>query len=297
MITRGIHITAGLFIGLLIMAGCESTIDFQIDSPPRLTIVSNLSPDSLQRVYVHASLSPSDSSQFYTPDNLVVNVTEQESDSTVRLEPASEGGEDFFRIPAHYLKAGFNYSITAFAPGFPPVQAKTYIPNPSSVSDLLIRDVLIRPSEVQENKKNIHYTLQFHINHFGNNRYYHLVFYNQYVANPNFLFIKDPNPSDDHNFIHHYDRGVLIDKEDLDSNLPLSFEFDDFILDNNNLVRVYVELRSITEEYYKYHSTLTRQLQLIKDPFAEPVTIFNNIEGGYGNFSGFTHSITSFDLP
>ncbi len=297
MITKGIHITASLFLGLMMMSGCESTIDFQVDSPPRLTIISNFSPDKGQRVYVHASLSPSDSSQFYTPDNLVVDVTENESDITVRLDPVSEGNEDFFKIPADFLKAGFSYSITAFAPGFPPVQATTSIPNPSSVSDLLIRDVVITPSEVQENKKNIHYTLQFNIEHFGLNRYYHLVFYNQYIASPHILFIKDPKPSDAHNFIYHYDFGVLIDKEDLDQNQPLSFDFDDFILDNNKLIKVTVELRSITAEYYKYHSTLTRQLQLIKDPFAEPVTIFNNIEGGYGNFSGFTHSITSFDLP
>ena len=61
--------------------------------------------------------------------------------------------------------------------------------------------------------------------------------------------------------------------------------------------KVYVELRTITQEYYKYHSSLARQLIVRQDPFAEPVTIYNNIEGGYGNFSGFSPDVSSSDLP
>ncbi len=279
------------------LASCESPLEYDVNAPPKLTIISSLSPDANQKVYVYASLSPTDSTQFYTPDNLVVDLTERESDITIRLEPATESGDHFFSVPSNFVKAGLSYSITAFAPGFPLVQSSTEIPNPSSVSDLVIKDVVIKPSDLHEFKKNIHYTLQFNINHFESNRYYHLVFYNQYSSNENFLFIKDPNPSDDQKFIHHYDYGVLVDKDDLNPNDPLTFEFDDYVINDNDLIRVYVELRTITEEYYKYHSTLARQLIARQDQWSEPVTIFNNIDGGFGNFSGFAHSITSFDLP
>jgi hypothetical protein len=107
----------------------------------------------------------------------------------------------------------------------------------------------------------------------------------------------DPELSDSQPFIHHFEYGVLIDRGDLVEGQPLTFNFVDWVVNDHNLTKVYVELRTISEEYYRYQSTLARQLIVRQDPFAEPVTIFNNIEGGYGNFSGFTQEITSFDFP
>ncbi len=287
------------FAALLITVGCESTLDFQFDAPPKLTIVSHLTPGSWegQRVHVYASQSPLDSSNFYIPDNLVVDVSESQSGQTVRLDTTFSDGKIFFEFPSGFLKAGNNYTITAFAPGFDPVQATTSIPRPSQITDLIIKDIRIEQSQAHQFKRNIHYKLEFNIDHFESNRYYHLVFYNEYEGSEGVLVLIDPELSDDQNLLPHYDYGVLIDRLDLEEGKPLQFEFRDWAVDDQDLIRVYVELRSITADYYKYHSTLARQLIVRQDPFAEPVTIFNNIEGGYGNFSGFTQIITSSDLP
>lgn len=292
-----LHTALYILMAAIAFMACETTVDLAIDSPPRLTIISNVSPVDGQRVYVYASQDPADTSNFYVPDNLNVDVEEIESNTTVHLNPIYENNGQYFRIPASFVKAGNSYKITAFAPGFPPVQSQTSIPNPSTLTDLLVHNVQIKPSEVHEFKKIIHYTVEFNIHHTGANRYYHVVFYNQYKNNPNVLVINDPLPDDGQIFQHHYDYGILLDKNDLQPGQPLSFDFEDWVLNDDDLERVYVELRSITAEYYKYHSTLTRQLIVRQDPFAEPVTIFNNIDGGYGNFSGFARSITSSDLP
>jgi hypothetical protein len=281
---------------LLAFTACETVVEFDLDRVPQLTIISQLTPDAEQKVYVYATQSPSDSTTFYTPENLVVDVTEVESDSTIRLEASQENNKVFYTIPSGFLKEGHKYSIMAFAPGFEIVEAETWIPKPSTISNLVIKDVVIEQSDVHDYKKIIHYKLAFDIEHFESNRYYHLIFYNAYEGIDQ-LFLLEPESSDKIPFIRHYEYGVLIDKNDLELGAPLEFEFKDWVVNNNNLVRVYVELRTITEGYYKYHSSLTRQLIIRQDPFAEPVTIFNNIEGGYGNFSGFSPNITSSDLP
>ncbi len=292
---KGLYFILGT---LLALAACETSLDFELHVVPKLTIISHLSPDSGtdQRVYVYASQTPTDSSRFYTPDDLVVDVTEVESDITIRLDTTFANGKMYFRVPVGFLKAGFKYSITAFAPGFDIVQATTVIPKPSTITNLSIRDVLIEQSEAHEYKKIIHYKVVFNIDHFETNRYYHLIFYNQYKGLNNFYLV-EPEPSDSQPFIYHYDHGVLVDREDLNEGQPLTFEFKDWVVTNNELIRVYVELRTITQEYYKYHSSLARQLTVRQDPFAEPVSIFNNIEGGYGNFSGFSPNISSSGLP
>ena len=284
------------FAALLTFTACETVVEFDLDSAPQLTIISQLTPDEEQRVYVYATQSPSDSSTFYTPENLVVGVTEVESDSTISLEVGQDNNKTFYRIPEGFLKAGHEYTIMAFAPGFEIVQARTKIPKPSTISNLTIKNVIIEQSDVHVNKKIIHYRLSFDIDHFESNRYYHLIFYNAYEGKNNF-FLLEPESSDEIPFIRHYEYGVLIDEHDLEPGAPLTFDFQDYVVNDNKLLRVYVELRTITEGYYKYHSSLTRQLIIRQDPFAEPVTIFNNIEGGYGNFSGFSPNITSSDLP
>ncbi len=287
---------------LLLSAGCETTIDFQSKSEPKLTIISQITPitpsagDEAQRVYVYASQSASDSSLFYTPDHLTVFVTEVESGITIQLILVTEGGKTFYKIPDGFLKAGFNYTISAQAIGFDDVQATTAIPSPSTITDLSIKTISIEQSELNEFKKNVRYTLQFKINHTEPNRYYHLVFYNAYDGLAG-RYLVDPELSDNQLFIHHYDYGVLIDRNDLKDDQLLTFNFIGWALDGHDLTKVQIELRSITEEYYKYHSSLARQLIVRQDPFAEPVTIFNNIRGGYGNFSGFASSTASSDLP
>jgi hypothetical protein len=284
---------------VLLMSACETTLDIPVNNNPKLTIISHLSTSGgweKPKVYVYASQSPSDSSSFVIPANLDVEVTELETDYSIRLEQNNEGGESYFGFPDQFLKEGFRYTISAYAPGFESVRATTSIPKPSTISNLNISDVMIEPSTKNEFKNIVRYTLAFGIDHFESNQYYHLVFYNEYEGLNN-AFLVDPELSDDQPFLHHYDFGILIDKEDLVEGEPLTFHFVDWVVGDNDLKRVYVELRSITQEYYKYHSTLARQLIIRQDPFAEPVAIFNNIEGGYGNFSGYSPDISSSDLP
>ena len=45
-------------------------------------------------------------------------------------------------------------------------------------------------------------------------------------------------------------------------------------------------MRSVTEDYFKYYSTLNLQNQVSGDPLATPVQVFSNIEGGRGIFIG-----------
>lgn len=296
-----LYSAAVLAIGLLVVSsGCETALDLPNNTRPKLTIISHLSPASIgwqdPRVYVFVSQSPSDSSSFETPQNVEVEVTELESDHSITLTQSFEGGESYFGFPNNFLKEGFSYTISAYSPGFESVRATTKIPTPSTISNLNISGVTIKPSTKNEFKDIVRYSLSFDINHIGSNQYYHLVFYNQYAGLPD-LYLVNPELTDDQPYLAHYDFGILIDKADLVNGEPLHFNFVDWVLENNELRRVFVELRSITKEYYKYHSTLARQLIVRQDPFAEPVSIYNNIEGGYGNFSGFSPDVSFSYLP
>ncbi len=60
-------------------------------------------------------------------------------------------------------------------------------------------------------------------------------------------------------------------------------------------VRLYVEWLTLSEEFYRYHLSVARQGSNL--PLSEPDALFNNVINGYGNFSGYSTSTQTIDLP
>lgn len=295
--TTSIIFTLPLWLSLILL-GCEASIDFPTHVEPKLSIIGQVAPVGWweeQRIYVYTSTALSDSSDFLPPANLEVFLTAN-SDTTIQLSSESSDGKDYFVFPEGFIKSGNRYTIRASAPGLETVKASTIIPSPSTVTDLSIKTISIEPSELNDFKKNVRYTLQFKITHLPGNRYYHLVFYNEFIGLANAVLV-DPKLSDNQPFIHHYAYGVLMDRNNLKDDQLLAFNFVDIVVEDHDLKKINVELRSVSAEYYKYHTSLARQLNSRDDIFGEPVTLFNNIQGGYGNFSGFARSLASSELP
>lgn len=59
--------------------------------------------------------------------------------------------------------------------------------------------------------------------------------------------------------------------------------------------RIFVEWRTLSEEFYRYHLSLSRQGGTL--PFSDPDAVYNNIEEGYGNFSGYAVSMDTVQIP
>ena len=292
--------TIGLLASILLLPGCESTFDYAFPDSTKLTIVAHPFPKGTwnrnPEVFIYSSLSPLDTNNFYTPSSIDVEITEIESEVSLKLDSIVEGDLVHWEIPRQFLKEGFNYSIKAFAPGFEPVSAKTRIPTPSKLTNLLVKDIKIEPSTKIEFKDIVHYKLEFSLEEFEQRPYYHLIFYNKYVGD-SLLYYIEPELNANVKFSYNYDVGILIDGAHIEDGIPLIFNFVDWTVGEEVLERVYVELRTVTEDYFKYNSTLSQQVLALIDPFHVPITIYNNIEGGFGNFGGYSPNIGSFEVP
>jgi hypothetical protein len=56
---------------------------------------------------------------------------------------------------------------------------------------------------------------------------------------------------------------------------------------------MFAELRTVSEEYYLYYNSLSRQRTGNNGPFADPVMIYGNVENGQGIFAGYNASVDS----
>lgn len=59
--------------------------------------------------------------------------------------------------------------------------------------------------------------------------------------------------------------------------------------------RIYLEWRTLSEDFYKYHLSLDRQGSNL--PLSDPDALYNNVLGGYGNFSGYSVKVDTLELP
>ena len=58
-----------------------------------------------------------------------------------------------------------------------------------------------------------------------------------------------------------------------------------------------IRLQSISESYYKYLKTRQKHYETKEDPFAVPVIVYTNVEGGTGFLGGYSsdqYTITTF---
>jgi hypothetical protein len=60
-------------------------------------------------------------------------------------------------------------------------------------------------------------------------------------------------------------------------------------------LRIFVEWRTLSEEFYRYHLSIARQGSTV--PLSDPDALYNNINGGYGNFSGYSTFTYTVELP
>jgi hypothetical protein len=58
---------------------------------------------------------------------------------------------------------------------------------------------------------------------------------------------------------------------------------------------LYVEWRTLSEEFYRYHLSVARQGNNL--PLNDPDALYNNVTGGYGNFSGYSFVTDTISLP
>lgn len=59
--------------------------------------------------------------------------------------------------------------------------------------------------------------------------------------------------------------------------------------------RLFIEWRTLSDDFYRYHLSLARQGY--NSPLTDPDALFNNIKGGYGNFSGYSLSRDTLGIP
>ncbi len=302
------------FFVLLAASGCQQPPSFSLETPDaKLVVVSNFTRDKAVQVFVSKSQSILEEEQ----QEYVLDATVEIYENDVYLETLELSGNTHnFNTPPYYTtnnlipKVNTTYTIQVEASCCAPVTAKSRIPNSISFSSASVSDFMLEEGKDAEEFE-VTYLVRLSFEDPSEEKnFYHISLFQQIhrysliegdtVITSSYLksLVFDPGYNANGR-IAHINGGLLVEDNQMNNGKEIYFELPlNISLKKNEelLGKLFLELRAVTEEYYRYFSALSRQLQSSDSPFTEPVIIYDNIDGGLGVFAGYNSTLDSLHL-
>jgi len=297
-----------------ITSSCDKKTELEFPKEEqKITVLCNFSPDQPFSIELSTSKSIApNSSNILEIENAIVEICKGD-DQVEKIPETSElDGKVRFLSMQSSPKTDEIYTLKINADGLPPIIAKSSIPQPIKIEHTALGEIF----EENLGPENIGYHARIALNFFdpvGEKNYYQINFY-QELANANnvqdssvqlapIFYFEDIDESiaGDRNVL---DGGVLIKDFTFDgTSKELVFE-PYFVYNKLNFTprNIVVELRTVSEEYFQYYTSIYRQVNQVSNagvdsfnenvPFSDPNIISSNIKNGYGIFAGYSKSTT-----
>ncbi|HKK78509.1 MAG TPA: DUF4249 domain-containing protein [Phaeodactylibacter sp.] len=302
-----------VLLGLAATA-CEKPVDFDaVEMQQELVVISNFTSNRALHVVVTKTRSVFETGEEYPyVPNAKVDLYLDDGTFMESLEFNQRKNEQGFPF---YTTTGFSpqpnevYLLKVSAPGYASVTARSQIPTPIELSGVAMRNF---SSQLLGSSGELELTYELQVdfddpdqekNYYHINLVQELQQYNVVEGDTNLIgviqepLLFDPRQNTKER-VAHLGGGVLIQDDAFDGtsfnyNLPVRFAYDP---QEYRLGQLIVELRVVSEEYYFYFVSLSRQHAAKGQPLSEPVFVFNNVEGGKGVFAGYSGSRDSLLL-
>ena len=296
-----------LFLGFIVLSAstCEEEVDLSITSaPPKLVIHSTFSPDQSFEILLSKTQGLFEETAYQDIQDATVEIY-QGNQFVEQLRLISSLSPSYY-VGNSFPEASKNYSIKISAPSLPSIEAQNTIPKKVDISSVNVTGVRIKNLQIIDPEgKDREYTFTVKTtikDPVDIENYYHLNFYIEpieYIITmeedtfinvlPLFGPLALDDPLDNSPAVPFLLEGALIKDQTFNGQeQSFSFQFLRQIDSSDRLIgNVIVELRSVSKEYYLYHSSLHRHVIAQANPLSEPVIVFNNIQNGYGTFSGY----------
>ncbi|MFK7772946.1 MAG: DUF4249 domain-containing protein [Saprospiraceae bacterium] len=307
--TLHIFILLNLF---LLVTTCEKEVQLNIEEvDSKLAILCDFSPDE---PFV-LELSKSKSINSTKLGNNIINnadiqicVNNEVIETILPLNTSSDANSKYQSIVA-LPKIKQVYTLKVEVDGLEPITATSSIPEAIEISHSSIGEI---NSFLTDDNETINYDVRVAVqleDPADETNYYQVSFYQE-------ILTSKPTAQQNEILIVQNDGYSLIDN-DLTNNFNLidggvlfkDFTFNgttkEFVFEpsfyykpedlNTNTtstpINIIIELRSVSEEYYKYYTSVYRQSSQDKNtPFSNPTVIYSNIKNGYGVFAGYSKS-------
>jgi hypothetical protein len=281
------------FIVLLATFGCELLVDIDVPLDHQsITLNSYFSPDSLWSARLKLNRHILSNDPFAAVEDAVIVVYENGNP----IDTLGHHGMGQYRSDTGRPVAGRHYEIKAFTEQFPTVKSSSYIPLPA-------QNLHVDIHELHRDANNVPYTdIDISFTDDGNEKNYYKISFiiqNQiFDAQGNLVTRSNPFPfklaseSEDDSGIG-YDEIILSDVLFNGQEHKMKLETYGQVTGQ----KIIISVSSLSQDYYDYKQTGNLQQETTGDPFAQPVNVYNNIQGGFGIFAGYSTANFIDEVP
>lgn len=296
---------------LFIAATCERTAEINLpEIKPRLVVISNFTSNMDVQVEVTSSRgTTSAQKKEYIYDAIVEIYEANEFIEQFELVQEPVTTSPYYTSTDFVPEVGVVYNIKVEAPGFDPVMARSSIPEPIEISAFQVDNL---EEQAGTNEGEIDYSFRVLLTFLDpeeETNYYHLRFRQQVheieilegietIKESKLEDIEFSSINDNNNTLSFFGGGILLEDSSFNGNaITNTFILNKTIQTNNKrLGQMFVELRTVSEEYYKYYDYISRLESSSGPPFANEVISYHNIENGLGVFAGYNMAVDSVQV-
>lgn len=282
--------------------GCEDDYKTE-DFSPDYFVVSEIAADSTAKVYLGQTKSLTDMSEFEPiKDAMVSLIVDKGEIEELKYSGASD--EPYYKTELVKGDEEAQYTLDITLADKHSLYAITTLPEKKTIEKYFVDDVFYHASTNTSRFRDFSFTASFLLE--KDHDYFHIIprlifeSLDGYGQPTGFYYIDElQNITNmfDLEAIPDFKEGILIERSKI-SGERINLKFESWFLPNEEKIGdMVLELRTVSKDYYLYHKTVSKQQQVSSDPFAEPIIIYNNIEGGYGTFSAYATDIKYASFP
>ncbi|MDF1574900.1 MAG: DUF4249 domain-containing protein [Bacteroidales bacterium] len=318
----------GTGILFLLATSCESVLFIELEESDKLIVLNGtLSKDSTVVVQVSRTRHILDNADLEPLENASVNLFR----GGERIMQMDYSGNAYFLASGFRPAIGEELSIEVEQAGYPTVSARCEIPETvgiqsvdtstvvqeygdmyySYTEEMFQMDVTLRDPPGVDNYYLLNLlvdksytswrdtTVQYVDSLYHNSEWQYYVADSTYTLTEIFRYAEDPMVSSPDLVVEaNTPEGILFSDQLIDGKeYSLRVSTMGYALGSADSAVVDIRLHSISESYYKYLKTRQKHYETKEDPFAVPVIVYTNVEGGAGFLGGYSsdvHSITTF---
>lgn len=300
--------TVFLVISIFFLISCQKETKFEIQYPAGKLVVNCLiNPNSLCKVYLTESLNPTDIINFKDVTGADIELFINGNSAVLfdtYIETFKNPGLGYYTNPDISVNVNDSLEIKVSHSNFESINAKTYIPEKPNVEvDILTYSVEEftdswlaekgydfnasikltifdnKATETFYSVKMFYFADAVPYPHEGDTLYTDKIHFNinadnmikTYKFNEGYIFSNENFTNGNDDYILLIEDGLYVKRPDFN--------------------KVYLEIKSISKDYYLYQKTMIEYYQAIDNPFSEPAKVYGNINKGYGIFAGYNSVI------
>ena len=278
-----------LFTQLFINFACETVVDVELPKhEPVIVVNSFFNPDSVWKLNLTRSQDALENESFQNIADATVEIFESGKIIT-ELKHTDNG---IYSANNSKPQSGKTYELRVTAPGFADVTSSDVVPQRIEISDVKV-DTVINSDNMNELMLSIVFTdppekgNKYHIALWTKNSYYSKNGMEAIYFSSNDLLVAENDFGENGEFFGNevvFDDVLLAGKQyELKLFVPGFDYWDDFY----TMDELVVVLSSVSNAYFKYHTSFEKHEYSGDNPFSEPSIVYNNIKNGFGIFAGY----------